>query len=297
MYFTVAREPRIPPIVEEKPSEQSTEEKTKDVPEASLINVEGKIKVDEFARLMSEFQGFSTSVSKPEQLKPQPEVVGIKSEVFTDAEAAEKLQESTPNEAVSRRGIISSEQEKKLQGVSGHVEIEGSEEASSTAVKQEDNFPAGVKCTDEFIKLADAQVISEKAVMKPKSGAVGKDTSAAAIPQYDEPEEGIAVAAETSQELGFSSPEYLVVTHCGDVPQESFTKSGSFSIFDETRSEGLATSPSNKGDVPVKKLQSLKPKLPFPLLLVSAGEGHVDMRTTRKGENGLEPRLLVWQMN
>lgn len=291
--FLVAAEIQNSKIAEEKPAElteQPAKEEANIEQENPSVIDESRIQVDDFARLMSEFKGFSNSASKPEDLPQRPQVVGVNSEGISGHESSQatEVQENS-----------SSEQEE------ARSENEKSREAISTEVNQD--FQAATKSVGKDIKLDETQPVKEKEMAIAQVEDSRRDKNISDAPQYDEPEEGNVEGLMTNHGVGITSPEYLMVMHNGatlgdskspeDVEQESLPKSDSFSVFDETRSAATDGAESNKDDVPVKKLQNLKPKLPFPLLLVSAGEGHVDMRKKSKGDNGLEPRLLVWQMN
>ncbi|XP_048580947.1 rho guanine nucleotide exchange factor 10 isoform X2 [Nematostella vectensis] len=105
-----------------------------------------------------------------------------------------------------------------------------------------------------------------------------------------------ASSGSGQQSTAVSPPQYITVL---DSSQSRFSIPGS-------DSENEATIPENNESYSVfsadsrqegKKLENLKSKLPYPVLLVSAGEGHLDLRRKRQQEKNTEPRLMIWQIN
>ena len=248
--------------------------------------------MDEFAILLSELKGFSNSVAKPGNLLQRPQAVGF------------AVEESTGDELSQATTI----EESRVSGKDDKA-LEKHEDTTESARQEanQDDFQAYVKSEGECSNLEEeGQGVAEKALTISQVQDSRTIGNTSVSPQYDQPEEGNQGNISTNESLGVTPPEYLPVMHngatlksqySGDPEHESIQKSDSFSVFDETRSEASSAIESQKKEPPAKKLQNLKPKLPFPLLVVSAGEGHVDMRKKRKGDDGLEPRLLVWQMN
>ena len=102
-----------------------------------------------------------------------------------------------------------------------------------------------------------------------------------------------------------STPEYIKVLSPDDQEPKtpdsvdmSIIRDDSFSVFTPraTKTADQVTQQPPQDDA-VAKLENLKPRLKYPVLLVTAGEGHADLRRKVPDGNEKEPRVMIWQMS
>lgn len=233
-----------------------------------------QFRVDDFARMLSEFKGFGTS----------PPVMGV-------SEPA-RIPMLVFNEV---DGATSGEGEGTVTG-SGKATISG--ETSESEVDLEFSRTR-VKSVGEYVKLNEARAAAQGLTLRKNNAEDGlPDTESesetgniagnqltsgdAIIPSYVEVLDDSQAPAQASADTEPKEPIY-------DSPR----KDDSYSLFERSQERASEVA----GGSNARKVENLKPRLPFPVLLVSAGEGYADLRRKRPSEHDKEPRIMIWQIS
>ena len=237
-------------------------------------------RVDDFARMLSEFKGFGSSPptsSIPEP--PQIPLVVVNDPRATSGEGPE-----------TGTGSVGEESTGSASTVNGQANGSGSETG---------DLRVRVKSVGEDVNLNESQAAAQgvtldkneplssiqRAESKPetKNDTGNQLTSGLArIPSY--------VEVLDDSQASAKSPE---AAKTPEVIYDSPRLDDSYNIFE--RSQMHANKVAGKLTTP--KVENLKPRLPFPVLLISAGEGYVDLRRKRPSENDKEPRIMIWQIS
>lgn len=254
-----------------------------------------EFRVDDFARMLSEFKGFgshpTTSVPEPPQipLNLLSDQAHSKGGTLSEGQESEKASASTDETVGSGFAL-------------GQAEIgSGSEDAASRD---------RVLSVGENVKLNDAHATAEAHGSNFETGSESAGESSGS--KGDEPSDLLPEVENKAGNDGgtgnlevgsFATPAYLEVLRDSDsravkspetaktleVIYDSPRQDDSYSVFDRSQLQYYTTGST-------AKVENLKPRLPFPVLFVSAGEGYADLRRKRRDENDKEPRLMIWQI-
>lgn len=265
-----------------------------------------EFRVDDFARMLSEFKGFGStpppSIPEPPRIplvivneqSPTASSVGVNGD-GTTAESQEAGRESAESGAATESVPANSDQ--------------GSGSGSETADSR-----GRIKSVGEYVKLNDARAAAEAQGIKletvNKSYPASKDHPSAKSDHGTEveskPETKIEDGSLLATSVGAGAPSYIEVLSDTDPRTATMSKTpktpeviydsprqdDSYSIFEKSRARD-----SIGETLKTPKVENLKPRLPFPVLLVSAGEGYADLRRKRPDENDREPRVMIWQIS
>lgn len=267
-----------------------------------------EFRVDDFARMLSEFKGFGStlppSIPEPPRIPlvvvneqaPTPSSVNVNGDL-TSAESQETGKDSAVSGDASGSTSVPIEQG----GASGS----GSETA---------DFRGRIKSVGEYVKLNDARSAAEAQGIHLENMNEGNPASK----DHPSPESGLRPEVETKPKeetaaenllvtpVDMGAPSYIEVLRDTDSraaksPETSKTpeviydsprQDDSYNVFDKSQGRD-----SVAGTLTTPKVENLKPRLPFPVLLVSAGEGYADLRRKRPDENDKEPRVMIWQIS
>ena len=265
-----------------------------------------EFRVDDFARMLSEFKGFGSTPSPSIPERPRIPLVIVNEQSPTASSVNAKGDgTSAESQETGRESAVSDE-------VTGSVSALGEPESGSKSETAE--IRGKVKSVDEYVKPNDAPAAAEaqgiKLEIANESNTASKDHPSANsdLPTEVEskPEKKIAAGSllATPDEIG--APSYIEVLSDTDsraarIPEtskkpeviyDSPRQDDSYSVFERS-----LVSNSGTGTLATPKVENLKPRLPFPVLLVSAGEGYADLRRKRPDENDKEPRVMIWQIS
>ena len=234
-----------------------------------------QFRVDDFARMLSEFKGFGTL---PPTSIPEPPRIPLV--IATGQEKGEGTSGGSPE---TGSGSIDDESS----GIGSEVDGKDSGSKSET-----EDFRVRVKSVGEYVKLNESQAAAQGVTLtkhdqgesKPEAESKPETnndtgnhltTGSRSIPSYVEVIDDSQASAKSTERL----PETIY-----DSPRQD----DSYSVFEKSQ--------AHASDLAGKKVENLKPRLPFPVLLVSVGEGYADLRRKRSSENDKEPRIMIWQI-
>jgi hypothetical protein len=283
----------------------------------------------DFVQLMEDFKGFGTSPSVSVPDPPDVSAVLITGSISKELDKTEDATVATSETTKLENGdllngsLMNSDNATTKDGssVPNVNNTAGLATGSSALGVQSAEFRERVPSTGQYVKLSDAQkeakVIGEsidatknadrKKTIPDASGndvkAVGDALDAAFDADLDDAESKPSGNDVTADNLTTSPLEYTYVMFNNSPPNktkgydsdsdnnESITKRhDSCSVFSAASCE--VTSPSE-----VKKVTNLKSRLKYPVLLVTAGEGHLDQRRKKQEAKSAEPRIMIWQIN
>ena len=254
-------------------------------------NQAGDMRTDDFVKMMSDFKGFGTSCSPnlPSPPKPIPMIQldaggsDVSSAPQTGSEDATSGNSSTVNEVAGNTAVApgqESEVSRSLDTETDRVGVEEGESEYHGLVTKENEFPAtSVSASTDRVGVEEGE--SEYQGLVTKENEFLATSVSASTPEY--------VTVLSSEDPRPRTP---------DSDDNSIIRDDSFSVFTPRRSavaSQVTQQPSQAGAA--KKLENLKPKLKYPILLVSAGEGHADLRRKVPDGNDKEPRVMIWQMS
>ena len=223
-------------------------------------NQAGDMRTDDFVKMMSDFKGFGTSCSPnlPSPPKPIPMI---------QLDAGESDVSSAPQTG----------SEDATSGNSSTV----NEVAGNTAVAPGQESEVSRSLDTETDRVGVEEGESEYQGLVTKENELLATSVSSSTPEY--------VTVLSSEDPRPRTP---------DSDDNSIIRDDSFSVF-TPRGSAVASQvtqqPPQAGAA--KKLENLKPKLKYPILLVSAGEGHADLRRKVPDGNDKEPRVMIWQMS
>lgn len=237
-------------------------------------------RVDDFARMLSEFKGFGSSPPTPSIPEPpQIPLVVVNDPRATSDEGPETgtgsvSEESTGsaptvNGQASGSGSETGDLRVRVKSVGGYVNLNESQTAAQ-GVSLDKNEP-----------LSSIQRAESKPETKNDTGnqlTSGDGT----IPSY--------VEVVDDSQASAKSPEAAKTL---EVIYDSPRQDDSYNVFERSQMHANKVA----GKLTTAKVENLKPRLPFPVLLISAGEGYVDLRRKRPSENDKEPRIMIWQIS
>lgn len=224
-----------------------------------------QFRVDDFARMLSEFKGFGTlpsgaSVDEP----PRIQVVVSNDKdrtVSREVEGNLNGDEPTGNASTTIDGTP------------------GCECDAEVSVAEEEYVGEQVK----FDELQEGpQGISSRESETKSDGENQLTSGVDRIPSYLEVFDDSKAPTPTPEASKAQEPIY-------DSPRQD----DSYSLFERSQERASEVA----GGAVSGKVENLKPRLPFPVLLVSAGEGYADLRRKRPNENDKEPRIMIWQIS
>lgn len=283
---------------------EGTEEDANDLPVGSVQSDDfvGKteFRVDDFARMLSDFKGFG---SEPSTGVPEPPQVPL---VLVSDQADSEGDPSAEGQDIGKETAVTGEET----GSSTALRQTGSGSGSETA-----DFRGRVVSVGEYVKLNDARAAAEAQGINLQTGKEndGESSESKDKPSVksDLPPE-VETEAENNSDTGslqvgsVTAPSYIEVLSDSDsravkspekgktpeVIYDSPRQDDSYNVFDKSQMQDYYAT----GSTATPKVENLKPRLPFPVLLVSAGEGYADLRRKRRDENEREPRLMIWQI-
>ena len=265
-----------------------------------------EFRVDDFARMLSEFKGFG---STPPSSIPEPPRIPLV-----------LLNEQAPTQsAVDVNGDVTyaeSQEAGNDPAVSGDVSKSASApgERGSGSRSETVDVRGRIKSAGASVKLNKARAAAEAQGIHLES----VNESNPASKDHPSAESGLRPEVETKSEeetttgnllatsVDVGAPSYIEVvkdtdsrvTKSPEIPQtpeviyDSPRQDDSYNVFDKSEVRD-----SVAGTLTTPKVENLKPRLPFPVLLVSAGEGYADLRRKRRDENEKEPRIMIWQIS
>lgn len=252
--------------------------------------------VDDFARMLSEFKGFGSTPpsSIPEAPRIPLVVVNEQSTTASSVDAkGDGPQETGEESAVSG----------ETTGSSSALGEQGGGSGNETA-----DCRGRIKSVGEYVKLNDARAAAEAQgiSLEPvnENTSASKDHPKAKSDIQPEAESKPENILATSGDVG--APSYIEVINDSDyqagkspeaaktpeVIYDSPRQDDSYSVFEKSQARDDVA-----GSLSTPKVENLKPRLPFPVLLVSAGGGYADLRRKRPDENDKEPRVMIWQIS
>lgn len=281
-------------------------------PTASSVQSEDLVgktefRVDDFARMLSEFKGFGGT--PPPSIPEPPRIpLVIVNEQSPPATSVDVKGDGTSAESqeTGRESAVSGE-------ATGSVPALGEQESGSGS--ETADFRGRVKSVGEYVKLNDARAAAEAQGIKldsvHESNQASKDQASAKSDLRTEVESKSEKKTEAGSLVATSvdveAPSYIEVlsdtdaraaTRKPETPKtpeviyDSPRQDDSYSVFERSQVRD-----SVAGTLTTPKVENLKPRLPFPVLLVSAGEGYADLRRKRPDENDKEPRVMIWQIS
>lgn len=260
-----------------------------------------EFRVDDFARMLSEFKGFG---STPPSSIPEPPRIPLVliNEQAVDAngdETSAESQEAGNDPAVN--GNVS--------GSASAPGKRGSESRSETV-----DVRGRIRSVGESVKLNDARAAAEAQGIHlenvnetdPASKDLPSAESGVRPDVETKPEKETATGNLLVTSVDVGAPSYIEVLKDTDsraakspeIPKtpeviyDSPRQDDNYNVFDKSEARDSVT-----GTLTTPKVENLKPRLPFPVLLVSAGEGYADLRRKRRDENEKEPRIMIWQIS
>lgn len=263
-----------------------------------------EFRVDDFARMLSEFKGFGTTPTTSIPEPPRIPLVIVNEQSPTDPSVDAKGDGSSAE----------SQETGKVSAASGEGTGSGSDEEGNGGERGTVDFRGRIKSVGEYVKLNDARVAAEAQGIKletvNESKPASKDHPSGKGDHQTEveskPEEKPATGCLLGTSVDSAVPTYLEVLSDTDsrvatIPDASKTpeviydsprNDDSYSVFEKSQARD-----SVAGTLATPKVENLKPRLPFPVLLVSAGEGYADLRRKRPDDNDKEPRVMIWQIS
>ena len=227
-----------------------------------------QFRVDDFARMLSEFKGFGTLPSGASVDEPPRIPVVVSNE---------------KNRSVSREveGNLTEGDEPTGNASAMNDETSGSECDAEVFLAEEESVGEQVK-SDE-LQEGPQGITSRESVQETENHSENQLTSVVnRIPSYLEVVNDSKVPTRTAEASKPQDPIY-------DSPRQD----DSYSLFERSQERASQVA----GGTLSGKVENLKPRLPFPVLLVSAGEGYADLRRKRPNENDKEPRIMIWQIS
>lgn len=254
-----------------------------------------EFRVDDFARMLSDFKGFG---SKPATTVPEPPKIpldllsgkadcegGTLSEGQESAKAPASADETVGSgselgQTESGSGSENAHSREKGISVGEHVKLNG---AHATAEAQDGNFETENESAGESSESKSDEPSDLSPEVETKAGnnsdTGNLEVGSLAAPTYLEVLKDSDSRAVKSSEAA-KTPEVIY-----DSPRQD----DSYNVFDRSQLQYYTTGST-------AKVENLKPRLPFPVLFVSAGEGYADLRRKRRDENDKEPRVMIWQI-
>ena len=256
--------------------------------------------------MLSEFKGFGSTPPSSIPEPPRIPLVLINEQVPTqsDVDANGDVTSAESQEAESDPAVSGD--------VSGSASAPG--ERGSGSRSETVDVSGRIKSVGEYVKLNDARAAAEaqgihlESVNETNQASKHHPSAESGLrPEVNtKPEEETATGnlLVTSADVG--APSYIEVlrdtdsraakspeiTKTPEVIYDSPRQDDSYSVFDKSEARD-----SVAGTLTAPKVENLKPRLPFPVLLVSAGEGYADLRRKRRDENEKEPRIMIWQIS
>ena len=267
-----------------------------------------EFRVDDFARMLSEFKGFG---STPPPSIPEPPRIPL---VLVNEQAP------TPSDVDANVDVTSAESQETgndpaVNGdVSGSASAPGEQGSDSGSRSETKDVRGRIKSVGEYVKLNDARAAAEaqgihlENVDETNPASKGNPSPETGVrPEVEtKPEEDTAAGNLLAASVDEGAPSYIEVfkdtdpraaksseiSKTPEVIYDSPRQDDSYNVFDRSQ-----TRDSVAGTLTTPKVENLKPRLPFPVLLVSAGEGYADLRRKRPDENEKEPRVMIWQIS
>ena len=265
-----------------------------------------EFQVDDFARMLSEFKGFGSTLPSSIPEPPRIPLVLINEQAPTQStvdangdETSAESQEAGNDPAVN--GNVS--------GSASAPGKRGSESRSETV-----DVRGRIRSVGESVKLNDARAAAEAQGIHlenvnetdPASKDLPSAESGVRPDVETKPEKETATGNLLVTSVDVGAPSYIEVLKDTDsraakspeIPKtpeviyDTPRQDDSYNVFDKSEARDSVT-----GTLTTPKVENLKPRLPFPVLLVSAGEGYADLRRKRRDENEKEPRIMIWQIS
>ena len=277
------------------------------VPSEDLVG-KTEFRVDDFARMLSEFKGFESTT--PPSI-PEPPRIPL---VLINEQAPMQSADDANGDVTSAESEETGEDSAVSGDATGSASAPGEQGGGSGGGSESADLRGRIKSVGEYVKLNDARAAAEAQGIHlenvNETHPASKDHPSAESrlrPQVETKPEGETAAGNllvTSVDV--EAPSYIEVLKdteplAAETPETAKTpeviydsprQDDSYNVFD--RSEARE---SVSGTLTTPKVENLKPRLPFPVLLVSAGEGYADLRRKRPDENDKEPRIMIWQIS
>lgn len=263
----------------------------------------------DFVQLMQDFKGFGTS---PSASVPDPPDVSAVLITGSISKELDKTEDSTSKSQTTKLENGESVSTKKS-GTSTTANTNGLKPENKALGKISTEFRERVPSTGQYVKLSEAQK-DAKAIGEALDAAKASDNNV-------DPEEDVK-AVDDALDAAFDADLENTESKPSDDMSDSIDKSAEYVSFinssprqskvldsdsenESTKktndSYSLFSPPSSDAQAPdqgeVKKIVNLKPKLKYPVLLVTAGEGHLDQRRKKQETKSTEPRIMIWQIN
>ena len=267
-----------------------------------------EFRVDDFARMLSEFKGFGSTPSPNIPEPPQIPLVLVNEPAPTSS-------------AVDANGDVTSAESHETGSdpavsgdSSGSASAPGERGSGGGSRSETVDVRGRIKSVGEYVKLNDARAAAEAQGIHLEN--VNETTPASK--DHPSPESGLRPEVVTKPEeetaagnllvtpVDVGAPSYVEVLKDTDpraakspeIPKtpeviyDSPRQDDSYNVFDKSQDRD-----SVAGTLTTPKVENLKPRLAFPVLLVSAGEGYADLRRKRPDDKEKEPRVMIWQIS
>lgn len=265
-----------------------------------------EFRVDDFARMLSEFKGFGNT---PSPIIPEPPRIPL---VLVNEQALTPSDVNVNDDVASAKSQETGKDPSDSGNAAGSSSVPGEQGIGREG--ETPDFRGRMKSAGEYVKLNDARAAAEAQGIHLES----VDETNPASKDHSSPESGLRPEVEAKPEektaagnllvtsVDVGAPSYIEVLRDTDpraskspetaktpeVIYDSPRQDDSYNVFDKSGARE-----SVGGTLTTPKVENLKPRLPFPVLLVSAGEGYADLRRKRPDENDKEPRVMIWQIS
>ena len=265
-----------------------------------------EFRVDDFARMLSEFKGFGSTPPPSIPEPPQLPLVLVNEQALTPSDV------NANDDVTSAKSQATGKEPSDSGNAAGSSSVPGEQRIGREG--EAPDFRGRIKSVGEYVKLNDARAAAEAQGIHLES----VDETNTAAKDHPSPESGLRPEVEAKPEektaagnllvtsVDVGAPSYIEVlrdtdTRASKSPETAKTpeviydsprQDDSYNVFDKSGARE-----SVGGTLTTPKVENLKPRLPFPVLLVSAGEGYADLRRKRPDENDKEPRVMIWQIS
>lgn len=285
-----------------------------------LNNMHSDLVDDDFVKMMEDFQGFG---STPKASVPEPpDVAAVLSTENLNKEepgsekpspqSSEQLDKFADSKIVELKPSTSAVSGDDSGGVSQGGEAKGSprqrivsqgqyvklEEAQEEARAIGDALDAAFNDSDRATEASTARNVRSDDVRAQPGNDVALEAATSRSSNGIKPEVG---GLGTGNDV-YAPPSYIDVIGSNPNATKVFDSDSdndsanneSFSVF-STSASGEVQSPD--GERKKQKVGNWKSKLPFPVLLITSGEGHADLRKKKADPKTSDPRIMIWQIN
>lgn len=247
----------------------------------------------DFVKMMEDFQGFG---STPKISVPEPPDVSavLIAKNLDDQEAGD---EKSKSQSAGKLDKITDSEVVEFKA-SGSA-ISGDNSSENKGEELMESSRNRIASHGQYVKLQDAQE-EARAIGEALDAAYADDRPGETSPGND-----VTPDPDSTQPGSdvYDPPNYVELVNSRSTPTTNVFDSDSdndtannesHSVF-STSASGGAQSPVGEEKKP--KGGKMKSRLPFPVLLVTAGEGHSDLRKKKPDLKNTDPRIMIWQIN